>query len=105
MKVARIGAYLDYIISTITLSTTSCISVVTIGTYSNYIKVANTTTVTSHIKIVVTRANINISSNNCITVNKNTRKAITNYAYNRESNKDSILSIIGTNKLDYSIDI
>jgi hypothetical protein len=83
-------ANLHYIKFTITLATTSCIRVVTVGAYSNYIKFSITTTTSCDIKVVVIGTNINTSSNNYTTINKNIKRTTTNFAYNKKSNIDSI---------------
>jgi hypothetical protein len=69
-----------------------------------YIWFVVTTIVTSHIKIVVTWVDNNISPNKFTIDNKGTIRAILNSKYNKKSSIYSIWSIVGTKKSNYSTD-
>jgi hypothetical protein len=56
----------------------------------NYIIYVVTIVATSDIKVVVARVNNNTSLNNYTSVNKSTRRATTDFAYNKKSNIGSI---------------
>jgi len=80
----------SYIKSAITSIAISYIKVTTTKPNLNCIRFIITTIAISDIRVVVTWANNNISLNNYSVVNKSTRKARTNFIYNKELNISSI---------------
>jgi hypothetical protein len=74
----------------VTSAVTSCIKDATTRVDLGPIRFVVTTTATSDIKIVATRAKNDTSSNNYIVVNRNTRRTTIDFVYNKESNISSI---------------
>jgi hypothetical protein len=76
----------NYIRSIVKLVVTSYIRDAIAGSKSNHIKSAITTITINDNRVVVTRAENNLSTNNYTIVNIGIRKAIINFVYNRELN-------------------
>jgi hypothetical protein len=80
----------NYIIFVVILAVTSYIIVVTTRSKWDHIISIVTITTTSDNKVIVTRTKNNLSTNNCIVINRGIRKTTTNIVYSKKSNNASI---------------
>ncbi len=79
----------------------TCVRAVVIGSNSNYIRPTIIAIATSDNRVVVTRVNNNLLTNNYIIINRGIIRASTNSIYNRTSYTASMWSISKTNfKID-----
>jgi len=84
------GSNSYYIRSTVKSIVTSCITVATTRSKSNHMRFVVTTVVKSDNKVVITRVENNLSTNNFIIVNKGIIRTTTNFVYNKELDSASI---------------